>query len=81
MADVRWALEILGPEHSDIDMDEYVDRDYPAYVHCPECGSASITTHAFEGRMKYLVNATLGLAGVFAKRGRHCRKCGHDWIG
>lgn len=44
----------------------------PSILHCPKCGSTSVTTGA-RG-----VNWTLGLIGA-SKTVNHCGKCGHTW--
>lgn len=44
----------------------------PSILHCPKCGSTSITTGA-RG-----VNWTLGLIGA-SKTVNRCGKCGHTW--
>lgn len=49
-----------------------VNQQEKNQVHCPKCGSASITTGA-RG-----VNLTFGLLGA-SKTVNRCGKCGHTW--
>lgn len=49
-----------------------IDRQNIMQIHCPRCGSTSITTGA-RG-----VNWTLGLIGA-SKTVNRCAKCGHTW--
>lgn len=57
---------------ADIQLDYYNAPKSDNTIHCPRCGSTSITTGA-RG-----VNWTLGLIGA-SKTVNRCAKCGHTW--
>ena len=70
----RQAKALLGTP-GDIDMDEYADADDTRYRRCPECASVNVDSAALPPK-QWLLNVLL-LGRL--PRGRHCRKCGHDW--
>lgn len=79
--DLHRARAILGAITQDVDMDEYVSDDDDSYVRCPQCGSVNVTTAPLRGTALGLAIASAGVALLFLKRERSCRKCGHAWLG
>lgn len=77
--DVDEARRILVTTDGEIDMDEYVDADDRRYRRCPACNSVNIEATPLARRDRATATFTAGLALLFLKRDRHCRKCGHIW--
>ena len=79
--DAGKAREILSAVETEVDMDEYVDRDDTSHRRCPECNSVNVMAGPLSGRRSILTFLTAGLFLLFLKRDWTCKKCGHQWRG
>ncbi len=75
---VERAREILGLDQ-EMDLDEYIDADDPAYRHCPQCRSANVYRDPFTGLQRVVLVTTFGLGYLALIKSLHCRKCGFAW--
>ena len=79
--DIQRAQLILKSTEKEVDMDEYVDPDDPAYRHCPACQSVRVTAEPLHGMRLLVAILFLGIPLLIIPRQWSCKKCGHTWEG
>jgi predicted Zn-ribbon and HTH transcriptional regulator len=78
-ADSAKAQGILKALDREVDMDEYVDPGDKSYRRCPACNSVNIHTAPLSPTQRAKTITTAGIALLFLKRPRTCKKCGNTW--
>ena len=80
-ADFARAQKVLEESDTEVDMDEYVDKEDTSYRRCPKCGSVNVQGHPLPGSLKLIAIVGLGIPLLFISRDWTCKKCQHAWRG
>lgn len=73
------ARKILDRTNSEVDLDEYVDKNNTSFRRCPQCRSVMIKRQPLTRAQWLVVYATLGLGLLMIMKPFRCKKCGHTW--
>lgn len=73
------ARKILDRTNSEVDLDEYVDKNNTSFRRCPQCRSVMIKRQPLNRTQSMVVYATLGLGLLLIIKPFRCKKCGHTW--
>ncbi|MCC6144773.1 MAG: hypothetical protein IT368_13280 [Candidatus Hydrogenedentes bacterium] len=73
------ARKILDRTNSEVDLDEYVDKNNTSFRRCPQCRSVMIKRQPLTRSQSMAVYATLGLGLLLIIKPFRCKKCGHAW--
>ena len=73
------ARKILDRTNTEVDLDEYVDKNNTSFRRCPQCRSVMVQRQPLKRSWQILVYATAGLGLLLIIKPFRCKKCGHKW--